>query len=256
MTSDTRVVAPAAAALTELVAAVATPGCRILSTDVFDTVLLRDYTTESARMAIAARRAADRLGIDARALVRLRWAQHDNAFRAVAMERPQGDATLTAIARAVATACGLGEAAARVLRDTEVEVDVEHLRPHRGLINVLAEAARRGLGVIALSDTYYSAADVSRLLTAVTGEHPIARVYCSADLGLTKHAGRAFAEVAHREDVAPAEIVHVGDNWHADVRMAEAAGWKAVHLPRPTSYAVRKLGGRLVSGAALTRRAR
>lgn len=246
-------VAPPLATLDGLIAA---DTCAVVSTDVFDTVLLRDRTTETRRLALAARRAAARLGVDPDVLVRLRWSAHDAAYRAVAMERPHGDASLAAMCTTMATALGLGDDAARVLRETEVDLDVAHLRPNRPLLALLGKAARRGVRVIAVSDIYYGEADLRRMLDAVAGPHPLAAVYSSADLGLTKHAGSIFAEVARREHVAPGAIVHVGDHAGSDVRMARAAGWTAVHLPRDDRYRTTRRAATVLAAPLRIRRSR
>jgi FMN phosphatase YigB (HAD superfamily) len=241
--------------LAALRAAAAEPGVRLLSTDVFDTLLLRDHTGETARLAAAARLAAERLGVDARALTRLRWAFQDSAYRAVAMEDPNRDTSLTAICAAMATACGLGPEAGDVLHRAEVDVDIRHLRPHRPVLDALSRLASDGMRVIAVSDTAYSAADLRRLLDAVVGEHPVAAVYTSADIGITKHSGALFPAVACREGLEPGQILHVGDNDHADVRMATEAGWSALHIPRSRAHRAVKVCGRLLDVGALVRRA-
>jgi FMN phosphatase YigB (HAD superfamily) len=228
----------------------------VLSTDIFDTVLLRDHTIESDRLATACRRAAPRLGVDPGALARLRWSFHDNAYRAVAMERPEGEASLGAICAAIAASLGLDADAARLLHQAEVDVDIEHLRPNRPLVELFGRATRAGMRVIAVSDTYYDGADLRRMIDAVVGPgHPITTVYSSADLGLTKHAGRIFDEVGRHEDVAAERILHVGDSHAADVRMARAASWTAVHLPRDTRHRAAKLAGKVASFPIKLRRA-
>lgn len=219
----------------------------LLSTDLFDTVLLRDRTTESERFALAARRAARHLGVDPSVVARLRWSFHDNAYRAVAMERPEGDAALRDICRTMAAALGRGDDAAEVLRTTEVDTDIAHLHPNRPLLDLYDELARHGLRIVAVSDTYYGESDLRRILDEVVGPHPLTAVYSSADIGLTKHRGRLFDEVAGREGLAPGQILHVGDHPDADVRRARAAGWTAVHLPREARHRLRKAAGRVLA---------
>lgn len=242
--------------LSALAEAIGAPQRTLLSTDLFDTVLLRDHSTESDRLAVACRRAASRLGVEPAALTRLRWSFQDNAYRAVAMERPEGDVTLEALCRTTVAALGLGEAEARILQRAEVAVDIEHLRPNRPLLEILDRAAGAGLRVIAVSDTYYPASDLRRILDAVVGPHPITAVYSSADLGLTKHGGLLFAEVARCENVSPAQIVHVGDSIAADVDRARAAAWMAVHLPRDRVSRGKKLAGKILSVPVKLRRCR
>lgn len=228
----------------------------VLSSDLFDTVLLRDHTVESERFAIACRRAAPRIGVDPRVLARLRWSFHDSAYRAVAMERPEGDAALGEVWAAIATVLGRGAESARLLHRTEVEVDSEHLRPNTALLDCFTRATAAGVRVVAVSDTYYSGADLEHILTTVIGRNPFAAVYSSADLGLTKHAGGLFAEVARREGREPARILHVGDNVTADVSRARAAGWHALHLPRERLHRARKLAGKVLAAPAVAGRGR
>ena len=211
----------------------------VVSTDLFDTVLMRDLSLEDRRFDEAAHDAAGRLGLHPERLSALRRSFHRIAYNAVAAERPLADASLETICRAIATAMGRGEAAA-VLREAEVEMDIRHLSPNRPLIAAYAALAAKGKRVIATTDTYYSADEIRHMLGRVIGDHPISQVYASCDIGLTKHAGAIFAEVARREGVCPTRILHLGDNFDADVRQARAAGWQAVHLPRGIVW--RRLG--------------
>jgi FMN phosphatase YigB (HAD superfamily) len=229
--------------LTNLAEAIGSKRHELISTDLFDTVLLRDHTIESDRLAMACRRVAPRLGVQAAALTRLRWSLQRSAYRAVAIDRPSGEASLAAICAVMAQAFGLDDSAASLLRQAEVDLDIEHLRPNRPLLELLDRAAQSGIRVIAVSDTYLGRADLWRILDAVAGRHCIAEVYSSADLGLTKHAGGVFAAVAEREGVPAERILHVGDSHQADVVMARIASWHAVHLPRDTfSRSVKTVG--------------
>jgi HAD superfamily hydrolase (TIGR01549 family) len=233
--------------LTALAEAIEATRYDLLSTDLFDTVILRDHTIESDRLAIACRRSAAQLGVDPSALTRLRWSLQRTSYRAVTIERPEADASLSAICRTAATALGLGEEAGRLLQRIEVDVEIEHLRPHRGLLEFLDRVARSGVRVIAVSDTYLHQADLHRILDSVVGPHPIAAVYSSADLGLTKHKGGVFAAVAERENVPAERILHIGDNYQVDVRMAQHAGWHAVHIPRHRWGQVKKTVGKVLA---------
>lgn len=218
-----------------------------ISTDVFDTVLLRDHSVERERFAAACMRAAPTLGVDGRSLVTMRRTFHQSAYRAVAMARPTGEASLAAIDAALATALGLEPDAAGILRRAEVEVDAEHLRPNRPFLDLLEGAATRGKRVIAVSDTFYGADDLRYLLDAVVGPHPVLAVYTSADVGLTKHSGELFDEVARREGTRPARFLHIGDDLTADVARARAASWRAVHLPRGIRHRTGKLAGKVTA---------
>jgi beta-phosphoglucomutase-like phosphatase (HAD superfamily) len=212
----------------------------IVSTDLFDTVLMRDLSTEDSRLDEAARGAALKLHLDPISMSALRRSFHSIAYKAVAAERPLGDASLEMICQTVATAMGGGATIAAALRQAEVETDIQHLSANRSLLAIYEKLARLGKRVIATTDTYYTADDIRKILAEVIGQHPIEQVYASCDIGLTKHAGALFAEVAHREGVSPTRILHFGDDPNADVKQARAAGCQVVHLPR--SVAWRRIG--------------
>jgi predicted HAD superfamily hydrolase len=233
--------APAAALREELAAA----GTRVLSSDIFDTVILRDSSTETQRFAESARLAADRLGIDEGSLITMRWESHANAYRAVAMERPGGDARFATICLAAITPLGLGPNEAEMLHDAELEVDSGHLRPNHTLLALLEEERAAGRRVIAVSDIYYSSTDVEELLIRVTGTNPFDAVYTSSDLKATKLAGTIFPRVAGIEGVGGGDILHIGDNLDSDVNNARTAGWRAVHAPRGRVEELGRFAGRI-----------
>jgi FMN phosphatase YigB (HAD superfamily) len=229
---------------------------RVLSSDVFDTLLLRDGTSETARFAEVGRLAAAELRVDPAALARLRWLAHDAAYRGVALQDPTGDAALTGIHRSMVAALGLPDSAAEVLRRTELAVDAAHLRPNTALLRVLLDAAASGTRLLVLSDTYYGETDLRTLLhRLVGGALPLSAVYSSADLNATKHSGAVFPIVTGDLGVDPAAMLHVGDHPRSDVRMPRAAGWTAVHLPRTALFGLRRSAGRLTALRQLGRRA-
>jgi hypothetical protein len=53
----------------------------LVSTDLFDTVLLRDHTIGAERLAEVCRRVGPLLGVGADVLTRLRWSMQSSAYR-------------------------------------------------------------------------------------------------------------------------------------------------------------------------------
>ncbi|WNM25507.1 HAD family hydrolase [Demequina capsici] len=226
---------------------------KVVSYDIFDTVLLRDGSSQTARLAQAAVRAAATLGVEPRSLLTLRRWSQANAYRAVDMERPDGEARIAAICRAATAPLGLGPEAAEVLLSTELDVDAEHLSPRPGILAMVADARAAGRRVIAVTDTWYSAEHVAELLTRVAGAQPFDHVYTSADLQATKRSGSAFVAVASVEGCPPGEMLHVGDSRDADHDNAVAAAWQAVHLPRSRRHALTRLVGKALAAPTYAR---
>ena len=235
----------------------------LLSVDIFDTLMLRDLSGQTERFAeisaVAAKFLADRAPADcartvsARPLGRLRLALHDQSYRAVSTERPCGEARLTDMHALQARLLGGGHDVAALLREAEFSVERHRLSPNQRLLQTLKRLTASGKRVIAISDTYYATDDLVDLIEAVVGYNPFMCVYASSDLGLTKHSGRIFASVSAREQVAAQRSLHVGDDVHADFAMPRAAGWQAVHLPRPAAVRAARIARVILSRVTRSR---
>lgn len=195
-------------------------GGRAISFDVFDTLLWRRTLFPS----------------DAFELL-----PHGRFGRAL---RPRAEAVVTAFCRRVLAreprladiyrVCFPYDPAAEL----EVEARLAVANPY--CQTLLRQLVARGVPVVAVSDMYLSGAQIAALLQA-TG-FPALPVMSSADAGVSKRiGGRLFVLAAQRLGMAPASVLHLGDDWHADVVMARRQGLASRRLvpPRDTLFALR-----------------
>ena len=91
---------------------------------------------------------------------------------------------------------------------------------------------RAGTRIIAISDTTLPSERVSELIQHFHGAELVDRVYSSADHGLTKRDGGLFVAVAQAENIPLNQLVHIGDDLLADVRIPSAKGIAVHHTPR------------------------
>ena len=141
------------------------------------------------------------------------------------------------------------EAAAALVEPHEIEAIVETYsrafveampaEPDAGA--VLAGLAGRGFQVAILSN-WPLAATIDRYVAAAGWERHLAGVFVSQRIGTIKPHPAIFAFVAEALGRRPAELLHVGDDWAADVVGAHEAGWRVAYLrghqvdtPLPTS---------------------
>jgi HAD superfamily hydrolase (TIGR01549 family) len=211
----------------------------IISVDIFDTILLRDSSIQRVRFMEAARLLSAKLQVehhivDSHVLLQARHLVHKLVYRAVGLERPDGDATLVRMAEIQASLAGLEASLVPLFIEAELETECQHLAANKCLREFLSNLRQLGKRVIAISDTYMSAQNIRFLIQNLIEESPIEQVYTSSDLNLTKHSGQIFERVAHLENASCDRIVHCGDNVHSDVAMARAAGCHAIFLPRST----------------------
>lgn len=211
---------------------------RIVSTDVFDTLLLRDLSPEHVRdreICVEASRRLEAEGrtVDPLALLATRRQVYGTAYKHLRTFDPAGDVPVRELAGRIATVLHLDERAAACLVEAEIQVETRRLRENRRIRHWLSELGRRGKRLIATSDTHLSAADVARLLGELAPALRLDRIYTSGDLGKTKRGGRLFPIVLRSEGVGPGDLLHIGDTASADVGPCRAVGCRAVHLQRP-----------------------
>ena len=140
-------------------------------------------------------------------------------------------------------------AAAGIAQPAEVEavVDaysrafVETMPPVEGASELLAALAGRGFRLAILSN-WPLAATIDRYVAGAGWDRHLAGIFVSQRIGTIKPHPAIFAFAADALDTPPGAILHVGDDWAADVVGAREAGWRVAYLrgqqadtPLPTS---------------------
>ncbi len=115
-----------------------------------------------------------------------------------------------------------GEQAKQIkLLELETEMDLLHATNfgHK-LVDQLQNTQKR---LVVTSDMYLPQDYLEKVLEAkgITGWE---RVFVSNEQGKTKHTGSLFADVVEHFGVPREKILHIGDNGHADGKMAAGAG--------------------------------
>jgi hypothetical protein len=209
----------------------------VISTDVFDTLLLRNSRSERSRIMMAERSFSDLLAqsgwnIDADFLVEARLQAQRLAFRGLAIRGVSGEARLVDIIGRQLSLLGLPHSLVPERLRIELEVEKTSLVANLKLARFLRERRRAGTRIIAVSDTTLPTEAVSELIRHFHGPDLVDRVYSSADQGLTKRDGGLFLAVAKAEKVSPRRIVHIGDDLLADVKIPSTQGITVYHAPR------------------------
>jgi FMN phosphatase YigB (HAD superfamily) len=114
----------------------------------------------------------------------------------------------------------------------ELDAEARHCFAFAPTRDLIADARRRGMKVIIVSDIYMSEPQLRRLITRVGGDELIGmidRIFVSSEYGLGKADG-LFEIVLDALQVAPGAMVHVGDNAVADYTAPSRLGIHSVHL--------------------------
>jgi HAD superfamily hydrolase (TIGR01549 family) len=214
---------------------VAEPRIKLLTLDVFDTLLFRRVTDPVDAFPLVAEGLRERglLGPDITSLgfKALRRAAESRARGAREASGRGVEVALEDIymqfPRFVLRGASAGDAAA-------VEVDVERglLVPDLDVLELVRAARAAGKQVAAVSDTYFSGQQLRSFMSPVLFEDaPVDHVFASSDHGEGKTQG-LFAIVMRELGVQPDEVVHVGDNEEADVEGARRHGIRALPFDR------------------------
>jgi len=232
-----RTLGPAAtdARLKAAVEAVSGGGCEVLSLDFFDTLMWRKVPEPlDAFPLLGARLEADGLlaaDIGASAFAALRQGAERRARQARDLDGRGEEVTLHEICACIPRAV-LGDLTLDDLMDREVELERNLLVPDLDVVELVRLASERGVRTVCVSDTYFGEDHLrSFLANGPAGSLPIERVFASSAHGVGK-AGGLWRVVLDDLGVKPAKVVHVGDNYAADVTAAGQAGVRGIFFER------------------------
>ncbi|MEO0464058.1 MAG: HAD family hydrolase [Pseudomonadota bacterium] len=198
-------------------------GVKILSLDCFDTLLWRDcHAPVDVFPALEALTPGLALGqrVEAEA----------NARKAMRTLKRRGEVQLADIyAQALPNA---DNAAREAAIKAELAAEARSCFAFEPTVALMQAAKARGLDVIIVSDTYLSAKQLRALIEASAGPDVaglIDRVFASSDAGISKGEG-LLAKALKAMKCRAHQVLHIGDNFHADHEGARALGIPALHL--------------------------
>lgn len=201
----------------------------ICSFDVFDTLVWRKYFTPDYAKYLLPEKAG--LDIDGVEFVRLR-----NAAELAVRKRKhfKGDVSIAEVYAQLAADRVIDSSRVRELGDLEFEIDLSMLRPKENMVEFLNAIGSAGKEIYIVTDTYYSRAQIDRLL-AVAGVMVPYRIFVSSDTGLRKDNGTVWARISKELKKAGklGEFVHIGDNVVSDSQIPGDFGMRSVHILAP-----------------------
>ena len=115
---------------------------------------------------------------------------------------------------------------ALVSSEIDHEIDVSY--PDQELVRFVREYSADHH--ILISDFYMSADRISHILAAKKIPFSFDAIFVSCESRLNKKSGRLFGHVVSKLGILPSNLLHVGDDPHADVAMAARAGLQTYHF--------------------------
>lgn len=212
---------------------------KLITVDVWDTLILRDRPADCAKLATA-RRMVLNPAITGRGQV---VGPFEAMTRRVATEArlaaadPAQEYELGEVLReTLREMAGLPEEQLEqlVAQLTEAEI-ADEIRWSRARPDVEALVDRGN--VVVASDFYMSADQLRTVIAAVSPRWRDLPTFVSVDEGCSKRLGGGLlSRIRAASAVKPADHLHIGDNPHSDVAVQVAAGGAAIQVTRPTRF--------------------
>lgn len=198
----------------------------VVSFDVFDTLLMRRVLKPTDVF----RRMEEELGSSVKGFCAWRV----EAERVARQQAPASHASEVTLEEVYDVLCQehtqLADRRGELLtQELQVERDVTTVHPFGRVL--FARARALGLRIVLLSDMYLPEAVIEELLRN-HGYRGAFDLYVSNTCRQSKSHGALFPTVVGELGCRPEQILHIGDNWHADYKMARKAGWRAIHIPK------------------------
>lgn len=137
---------------------------------------------------------------------------------------------------------------ARRLCELELNVDISLLEPMPGAAEALETLQASGKRLFVLSDTYYEADQLKKLLESTGLLSYFEEVYSSCTVRRGKYSTGLFSHVLKDKDLESSEVLHVGDHPVSDYKAAGRLGissflyWNAAERHRYREMHKRNLG--------------
>lgn len=199
----------------------------VISFDIFDTLLFRPFSEPADLFYFL----GERLGLpDIR---RIRMEQERLARQQGYEKRGHYEVTLAEIWEAMEQSTGI-PAARGMAQEEALELEFCYANPF--MKEVFQALRQKGRRIICISDMYLPRAFLEKLLEK-NGYNGIHKLYVSCDYGKSKAKGGLFKQVT---EAFPSKttFIHVGDNGHSDVKMAEKYGFASMHYPNVNRMAL------------------
>lgn len=202
-----------------------------VSFDIFDTLIFRPFW-EPTDLFYAVGLRSQRIVKDPELFRAMRLGAEEKCRAAERSAHGGEDVTLSEIYAFMREEFGFTKEETAALQAAEEEIELSSCYP-RACGKMLYELARaENKKVILVSDMYMEEEHVRKILKKC-GYAEYGALYLSSSLRKVK-GGTLFGAVLAREGTAPGRILHIGDNWNADILAARAQGMRALFLPKAT----------------------
>lgn len=200
---------------------------KIISFDIFDTLLLRPALFPKDILFILAIRAKEQYGID---FIKIRYNAEEKLKHRLKKKGCLKEVTLNEIYNFIFEEYKIRKDICDYLLNEEIKLESRLLFSREDIKQLYNLAISEGKRVIAVSDMYLPG-DILFEILHQKGYDKISKVYVSCDYNKRKDTGELFLTVIDNEHISRNEILHIGDNYISDFLKPIEISINAVHYP-------------------------
>ena len=216
--------------LKSIAEAIEDPAVKVVSFDVFDTLLLRPTGTEADKFRLLDRR-FDELTDAQISFGSLRiLAERTLRRRVLGGELGKEDFGLDEIYSVIRDEFFIETDVAERMMQEEAALEEKLCTPRESGRYLFGAAKKAKKRIVLVSDMYLGSEQIAKLLEK-NGFTGFETVFVSSERGTRKLTGSLFRDMISCVGTRPEEILHIGDDPENDCRMAEACGMRAALLP-------------------------
>ena len=205
---------------------------KIISVDIFDTLLLRDGQSEETRFfqsALALKKMCPHINSNANTIFKARYLAHHTLYKLYA-ENVITEPSIDSILSYQLDLLNDKQVTLEQLLEIELNVELNSLSVNRSLLEVLNELSEN-TQIVLLSDMYLSSDIIKKIINfkKITLNFDL---YVSTELKKSKHRGNAFPWLINQYNTSYENVLHIGDNYNSDVTIPNSLSIVTVFTPR------------------------
>ena len=206
--------------------AISDPKTKVVSFDVFDTLLVRPFWYPTDLFFFLDKEIEEYLESSGVIYFSSIRKDAEREAREKALVAGREDVTLQEIYDRIEETGVFPKEAVRLLKQKEMELELRFCTARKSAKDLVEFAVNKGKKIVATSDMYLPSAFIMKILKK-NGYAGNIEVFVSCETGVAKWTGNLYEHVLNQLHVSKDEFIHIGDNGKADVKIPRRLGIRA-----------------------------
>jgi FMN phosphatase YigB (HAD superfamily) len=202
----------------------------VVSFDVFDTVLRREFTEpDYAKLKVGKVLEEQSVVANAQSFVTIRNGVEGDIRKAKSFK---GDVSIVEVYAALAKRFDWDSEQHDTIMAMEFDFDLQQVKAKDEMVNLVYQLSDLGREIWFITDTYYTHMQMETMLRRI-GISLAYKLFVSSDLGLRKDSGTMWHFIKNELTTYQLSHIHVGDNVRSDAQLCGDLGLANMHLLHP-----------------------